>query len=129
MSHSFNITYEDTPDVMRRKAIEFMKELRREKYEILLKFINTILEDEIKSFSKFKKIDLAKVFENEEKIKMSYENFSDSFATNFKITLSTSDLTLSTFIKIFTTCLKSIGYKLKKTKCQSTILYSVDIND
>lgn len=129
MSYSFDINYSDPPHVMREKAENMMKELKREKYETLLNFINSILPTKVPSFSKFKNINLEYALKNQENIKQIYIRDAKIFQTKFKVILSENDLTLKTFIANLTRCLKAVGYKLTKTQYESRTLYSVVIID
>lgn len=125
MNYNFDIDYSDPPHVMREKAENIMKELKREKYEILLKFINLILPTKILSFSKFKNINLDIAFKNQENIKQTYIIHTEIFKTKFKVTLSEKDLTLKTFITNLSRCLKLIDFKLTKIKYEFKTLYSI----
>lgn len=133
MSYTFNINYSDPPHIMREKAENMMKEIKREKYEILLNFVNLILatkiSTKIQSFSKFKNINLDVAFKNQEHIKETYILNTEIFKTKFKVTLSEKDLTLKTFIANLTRCLKVIGCKLTKTQYESRTLYTVIVID
>lgn len=127
MSYTFNIDYSDPPHVMREKAENMMRELKREKYEILLNLINSILPTKVPSFSKFKNVNLENAFKNQENIKKIYTRDAEIIQTKFKVILSEKDLTLKTFIANFTKCLKVIDCKLTKTQYESRTVYSVVI--
>lgn len=129
MSYTFDINYSDPPHVMREKAENMMKELKREKYEILLNFVNSILLTKVPSFSKFKNINLENAFKNQENIKKIYIRDAEIFQTKFKVTLSEKDLTSKTFVTNLTKCLKAIDCKLTKTQYESRTLYSVVITN
>lgn len=129
MSYTFDINYSDPPHIMREKAENMMKEIKREKYEILLNFVNLILATKIQSFSKFKNINLDVAFKNQENVKKTYILNTEIFQTKFKVTLSEKDLTLKSFITNLTRCLKIIGCKLTKTQYESRTLYTVIVID
>jgi hypothetical protein len=125
MSYTFNIDYSDPPHVMREKAELALKEIKREKYDILLNFINSILPTKIPSFWKFKNINLENAIKNQDNLKRVYIENAEIFKTKFKITLSEKDLTAKTFVSNLTRCLKSIDYKLIKTQYESKTLYTI----
>lgn len=129
MSFSFNIDYSDPPHVMREKAELALKELRREKYNIILTFINSIVSTKIDSFLKFKNVNLDDIVKNTEKLKLAYESNANIFKIKFKITLSEEDLTAKTLAVILSQCVKSVGYKLIKTQRNSLMLYSIVNNE
>lgn len=125
MSYSFNVDYNDPPHIMQEKIENAIKEIRREKYETLLKFINLLLLKKIDSLLKFKNIDLEYLFKNKKNVLNAYETYKEFFMINFKIILSDSDLTLKTFITNFSKCLKAMGYKLTKSQYESKTLHSI----
>lgn len=124
MSHTLNIDYQDSIDVMQEKALKYLREIRLERYNIILNFLNSMLPSKLPSLQ-HRLINLEGVTKKQNVLKEAYIENAELFKLKFKVNFEVTDLTSKTFVSHIAKCLKTIGYKLTKTKIESKTLYKV----
>lgn len=98
-------------------------DLKKSKYDLILEFVNKIIDSEIKSLKDFKKIDINKIDMNQfEKI---IEEYRYKLEGELEIDIDNINIDI---VKILSDCLESIDYSLIKHKIkdnENKILLSI----
>ena len=101
----------------------------KDKYEMVLKFINELLSTKYYSLFQFKNIEEINILKNEENNKNLIIKYNQIFKDQFGIDIKLSKkITNKSIIKFLKDVLSIINYSLKKTKVSNTILYSIRRN-
>jgi hypothetical protein len=125
----FIANYSDPTYVTRERAENYIIELKRDKYNIILKFVNNVLNKKYNTLRDFKNIDIDYVLKNNKNLINIYLLYQQEFELKFKVNLmekkdSTNDISKN-FIKNLKACLKTIEYKLVNFKCNDKVLYTI----